>query len=95
MKLNIKGIKCDSKDCDYDEPNIVADKYSEWLNKPCPECGANLLTQADYDAVEMLMLVTEKINKYCPQSEEGDKTATVSIGMDGTGKMDFRMKGGL
>ncbi|MEH7827631.1 hypothetical protein [Gemmobacter denitrificans] len=39
-------LKCDADGCDHreDVPEITADM----IGKPCPKCGANLLTEADY-----------------------------------------------
>jgi len=49
MKEKIKGIKCDNPDCDFVDDSVTWDDYdktvSEWLNRPCPKCGTNLLTQ--------------------------------------------------
>jgi len=38
-------LKCDTPSCDYLEmtPIVVED-----IGKPCPKCGANLLTQDDF-----------------------------------------------
>jgi phage FluMu protein Com len=47
--LTVKGIKCDH--CDWRNLTVERADYKDWLNRPCPKCGANLLTQADYDAV--------------------------------------------
>ena len=42
--INISGIKCDSLTCDYYDNNVHVNGYEDWLNKPCPKCGSNLLT---------------------------------------------------
>jgi len=42
-----KFLKCDAAECDHVEhiEAITADM----VGKPCPKCGANLLTQGDWD----------------------------------------------
>lgn len=63
MKLaecTIYGIKCDH--CDYRDDSVQFEDYPLWLNRPCPKCGANLLTQADFDAVVHLLKTCEEIN---------------------------------
>ncbi len=47
QNLKISGIKCDN--CSYKDDSVKFEDYLEWLNKPCPDCGENLLTQKDYD----------------------------------------------
>ena len=49
--MNIEGIQCDNKNCDYEDDTVVVQDYKDWLNKPCPCCGANLLTEKDYKLV--------------------------------------------
>jgi len=40
-------LKCDAPGCDHRENHETLD--ASMVDKPCPKCGANLLTQADYD----------------------------------------------
>ena len=44
-----EGIVCDNPACDYRDPEGTLDKLEEYLNKPCPKCGENLLTEQDYN----------------------------------------------
>ena len=60
--MNIKGIKCDNPNCDYRDDSIKKEDYLSFVNKPCPKCGSNLLTQKDYDTVILL----ERILKSWP-----------------------------
>lgn len=54
MEIQLGGIKCDNKDCGYRDDSIVFDQYRDFINKPCPKCGENLLTQEDFDLAEQL-----------------------------------------
>lgn len=45
----VSGIKCDKPGCNYADAEVKFEDYPNWINKPCPECGENLLTQQDYD----------------------------------------------
>lgn len=49
MEFEISGIKCDTSHCNYRDDNVKFEDYPKWINKPCPVCGGNLLTQSDYD----------------------------------------------
>lgn len=44
-----EGLKCDEKGCGYADWTIKSEDYHKHVNHPCPKCGSNLLTQADYD----------------------------------------------
>ena len=48
--IQFSGIKCDTDGCGYHNPDVKFEQYPEYVNKPCPQCGANLLTQENYDA---------------------------------------------
>lgn len=90
-RLKVKGIKCDTPECDFNDTTVEYKDYPQWLNKPCPKCGANLLTQADYDNVQKLFETIELLNMMLPQSEDDTKfIPLVSVEMNGTGEMDFK-----
>lgn len=40
-------LKCDAPDCDHRED--VDQLTADMVGKPCPVCGASLLTQEDFD----------------------------------------------
>jgi len=49
-------MHCDACEKDY----VVNAPFSmkeikKWLNKPCPECGANMLTKADYEVAKVMI----------------------------------------
>lgn len=50
----VKGIKCDNEECGWKDPTVPYEDYPKYIDKPCPCCGANLLTRQDY-------LVTKRI----------------------------------
>ncbi len=45
--LCVSTIKCDYCDWVNDTPTLESELES-WLNKPCPKCGKNLLTEMDF-----------------------------------------------
>ena len=45
--LRIAFLKCDEKGCVHQEYH--AEIAPEQIGKPCPRCGASLLTQEDFD----------------------------------------------
>ena len=90
VELNIFGIKCDA--CDFNDKTVSVDDYPNWLNKPCPNCGENLLTETDYNNVKMLMSFAEIANSILPASNVEEEKIAVSVEMDGSGKMDLFLK---
>lgn len=58
--LKVHGIKCDH--CPYNDMSVQPEEYDAWLNRPCPDCGENLLTQEDYDALKKMQDWTRKMN---------------------------------
>ena len=90
LELNIKGIKCDV--CDYKAEDVKVEDYSEWLNKPCPKCGANLLTQEDFDTTMMLLSMVNHLNEILPPPKQDEEVVTANIEMNGTGSINFNIE---
>jgi hypothetical protein len=60
-------VKCDNPRCGFKVINESKDpnaESKEFINKDCPDCGENLLTQEDYDRFERLMRKINWINKW-------------------------------
>ena len=52
----VGGIKC--TECGYEDNTVTFEDFGEWLNKPCPDCGKNLLTEKEYKFAKAVMNVT-------------------------------------
>lgn len=48
------GLKCDNPKCDWEDDSIKFDTYKEWINKLCPKCGENVLTEEDFKNSELI-----------------------------------------
>lgn len=85
IDVNIRGIKCDF--CTWNDMSVSVKDYPKYLNKPCPYCGANLLTEADYANCKAIIAFAEAMNKleFPNVSEAPERTFTVQ--MNGTGSM--------
>lgn len=59
-------IVCDDLLCDYTVPYSEQEdqKLEEYINTPCPSCGANLLTEEDYKLAVKLDKIIDRINKW-------------------------------
>jgi hypothetical protein len=65
------GIGCDNPTCNYVDRNVKTDDFKNWIDKPCPECGENLLTQEDFDRSENLLDMIEKVNNMSQEDIQG------------------------
>ena len=55
-------ITCDN--CDFKIKNTPNHEISQYLNKPCPICNKNLLTEKDYNKYMILMNYLNWVNKW-------------------------------
>lgn len=92
LEMNIGGIKCDNPNCDFNDMTVKVDDYESWLNKPCPKCGENLLTENDYKNTLFLLKMVEVANEIFPERDD-EEDATMTINMNGTGEMKVEIKG--
>lgn len=93
LKAIIYGIKCDGVFCDYSDMTVNVEDYPNWLNKPCPKCGENLLTEEDYNNVQKILDVADMVNSLeLPKADINDETVVMSIKLDGTGNMEIEEK---
>lgn len=62
------GLVCDNTNCDWQDGTIKQKDYKEWIDRPCPKCGENLLTKEDYKSSLDLMKIVDFI-KLLSESE--------------------------
>jgi hypothetical protein len=59
MPVKITGLKCDF--CNWRDDSIPYSKYAASIGKPCPSCGANLLTKEEFDKCEKIINRVQQI----------------------------------
>lgn len=92
IEINVGGIKCDNQSCDYMDKSVKYEDYADWVNKPCPKCGSNLLTQADLDSLNQLLGLANAINsKIGPVQDDLQPVTKADLKMDGSGKIHIDM----
>ena len=101
MIVSITGIQCDA--CDYANdkgnwgttPEEIKATSESYLDKPCPKCGAPLLTIADHNALlsmlDLAPIITGLEEAMYPEGVPKDQMVKVPIEMDGTGKMNIEL----
>jgi len=88
LNITVSGVKCDTDGCDYHDDSVQLKDYEQWINKPCPKCQANLLTEADYGTVQAVLAATAEINALgLPDSGE---RVTLKLEMNGTGAITVK-----
>jgi len=86
IELSVLGLKCDAEGCDYFNEKVTVDDYELWVNAPCPECGANLLSEADYELTKTISEFSDAINEIFPPGSFPDEPrASFTLEMDGSG----------
>ena len=89
IKTSIKGLKCDTKGCDYRDMSVEFSDYQRYLDAPCPLCGGNLLTKSDYDAIVKSLKAVRFINKIGRMlgiKPSNEPLTKYEVQMNGTGK---------
>ena len=89
LEINIGGIKCDNPNCDFMDTSVKVEDYDKWLNRPCPKCGENLLTDDDYRNVQFLLAIEKIANEIYPKIEDDENIVKATIDMNGTGNINI------
>ena len=86
----IQGIKCDNPDCTFKDISVPFTDYQNYVNKPCPECGMNLLTEEDYKTCLLIKRYTELANKLIKNPEQYE-TKGISVNLHGNDTADIHV----
>lgn len=63
VEIKISGIKCDTPHCNYKDDDVKFEDYSNYINKKCPICNSNLLTEEEYKECLKMYKATKIANK--------------------------------
>jgi hypothetical protein len=67
VEMSETGLKCDNPNCDWKDETITFENYHEWLNKACPKCGENVLTEQDYNNAQVVRFAADLLNNLSPE----------------------------
>lgn len=74
------NLRCDAAECDYvTEEKVPASELAAWLNRPCPQCGAPLLTEEQLELVNMLRSLCETFSEAVGPVAETDQRLIITI----------------
>ena len=95
IKSHVFGLKCDAPGCGYRDESVQVSEYEASIGRPCPLCGANLLTRGDYEITMAIMAIVASVNEAVgPVDAAPADTPRVAIAVElnGTGEVAFRLK---
>lgn len=70
-------LKCDADGCGYEE--TIDEIKASYIGMPCPKCGANLLTEDDYNNSLKLLAIAGAINEIFGPVKTDNSNTTGSI----------------
>lgn len=89
MEGTAHGLRCDAPGCGWKDMRITREEYPEYRNAPCPDCGENILTDADYKALLRIEAVVRFVNRWLWWLPQG-KQVPYDVSTDGTGKVTMK-----
>lgn len=101
IRLTVRGLKCDAVGCDYrdEEAPHPGERYEDYLDAPCPQCGAPLLTLADLRAMHRIERRVRRFNRVCHVLSwlrlmrlSGEHTHVGRVNMNGTGRASVTLE---
>lgn len=87
IDLIISGIRCDS--CAWMNLSVPYEQYPEYVNRPCPCCGENLLTEEDYATTQTIVAYANSANELYKDVPDTEERSVKRIHMSGTGEVSF------
>lgn len=66
VNISGSGLKCDNPKCDWKDDTIELEKFGDWVNRPCPKCGENVLTEEDHKHAKNLLDAISVLNSLTP-----------------------------
>lgn len=92
IEFQIQGIRCDTEGCDFEDRSVLAENLVDWVDRPCPKCGANLITEDDWDMIDKMLAFTEITNRLIEQNalgfalpNENGEFDAIALGIDDGG----------
>lgn len=87
ITIEVSGLKCDAPNCDYYDHEAKYENYEKYVNKPCPKCGANLLTEADMRTCKLMEAAAAVVNATTTVPDGSRNTIRTRMHMNGSGKI--------
>jgi len=95
IEIQTHGLICDNPKCDWKDESISFDKFIDYVNAPCPQCGENVLTDNDYQNVVTLFEQIDRVNQFSSEefkdmTKVGDNDPQVKITLNTHGKISIK-----
>lgn len=89
IQTQSRGIKCDAIGCDYRDENVTFADLPDWLEKPCPKCGASLLTREALAHAQAMQKAADLINDMAGTLIEKGIISAVDLAEAGSDQMAY------
>ena len=73
VQVKYTGIKCDNEECGWEDKTVTDDQYQNYIDKPCPCCGENLLTREAYENVMRMKAFVMQANEWIKENVPQEK----------------------
>jgi len=90
IQYELNGLKCDK--CDWVDESISLDDLENWVDKPCPECGANVLTSEQLAHLNMILEVADIVNSLDIPKDPNDEEAEMDLLIDSSANIKLNIK---
>jgi hypothetical protein len=90
VQYELNGLRCD--ECDWKDETIPLDDYEKWLDKPCPKCGAIVLTHEQLGYLYMMIEIADVMNELDIPIDPNDDKVDMSISIDGSANIKLDIK---
>lgn len=102
IRFGYRGIKCDNPNCGWADWSVKQEDYDNWVNRPCPVCGENLLTEECNERSKKILQgfskLNDLLNRILPEDVKKEAEAhiddcMVTYGVNADGTLSGEMKG--
>jgi phage FluMu protein Com len=86
----LNGLRCDQ--CNWVDENIPLDDFDKWLDKPCPKCGAIVLTHEQLGHLYMMLEIADVMNQLDIPIDPNEPMAEMNLLIDSSANIKLNIK---
>ena len=90
IQYELNGLECDK--CDWKDESIPLDDFEKWLDKPCPKCGAVVLTHEQLGQLNMMIEIADVLNQLDMDIDPNDPMMDMNIKIDGSANIKLNIQ---
>jgi len=86
----INGLQCD--ECGWEDKTIPLDDFDKWLDKPCPSCGATVITHEQLGHLIMMVEIADVMNQLDIPIDPNDPMVEMNVKIKDTNDIELEIK---